>query len=79
MTRIEVEMALTELMEKAVAIAKEYNPAINHLSITCVNDHIMVMAHEWDSEKEDYAQPNILSSSQFVDGEFKSWDNTEGK
>jgi len=73
MTRKECELALIELMEKAQAIAEQYDGKINHLSLTCLHGHYMVMGHEWDFEKSDYVRGKLLDASQFPDGEFRSW------
>ena len=38
MTRQECEARLFDLMEQAVAIAQEYDPSVNHVSMFKVND-----------------------------------------
>ena len=79
MTRKECELALIELMEKAQAIAEQYDSRINNLSLSCLRGHFSVMGHEWDYDKSDFFRMSLLDASQFPNGEFMSWDGDENE
>lgn len=70
MTKKDAEMALIQLGEIMQSIVGIYAPNANHISITIVNGTIMVSACEFDGEKSEYIEKDILNAYKFTDGEM---------
>ena len=70
MTRKDTEMALIQLGQVMKDIVEGYAPNANHTSITIVNGTIMVSACEFDGEKSEYIEKDILKADKFTDGEM---------
>lgn len=53
MTRQECEAKLFDLMEQAVAIAQEYDPSVNHVSMFKLNDFAYIYSSARVSDDEE--------------------------
>lgn len=79
MTRLEAEMALLQKAKEVEAIVSLAAPNANHVHLMIIDGHITVSACEWDKEKDDYVEANILDASMYPDGTtyFYGKDKTE--
>lgn len=65
MTKLECEMALVRVAQAAREICKAYDPDINHLSLTCIDGNVDVVAYKQDADEKQ------LDCYMFADGMYR--------
>ena len=68
MTRRDVEMALIQMGKAMKTILSAYAPNANQADISLIKGMIIVRAHEWNSDDDDFAERNILDATLYPDG-----------
>jgi hypothetical protein len=68
-TRVQVELELLKIGQIIKRLVGEYAPNANHVCVDVINGCICVNACEWDGEKSDYIEKDILRASLFPSGE----------
>lgn len=68
MTKREMEVSLIQMGKTLQTLVCAYSPNANHVGITIVNGNISVNACQYDGEKEEYIEKDILNATLFADG-----------
>ena len=68
MTKREMELALLDMGKALRTLVGAYKPNANHMSVDCIDGNIHVTACEYDSEKYEYVEKDILNAMLFADG-----------
>ena len=71
MTRPDIEMAFIQMGKAMKEILGAYAPNANHAEISVSGEMIRVRAYEWDDDKDDFADSDILNAVLFADGTLK--------
>lgn len=68
MTRREIEKTFLQMGTLMKEIMAEFAPNANHISLYIIDGTVMVNAHEYDNEAQDFIEKGILDATLFADG-----------
>lgn len=64
----DLELALLDMGKALRTLVSAYKPNANHMSVDCIDGNIHVRACEYDGEKYEYVEKDILNATLFKDG-----------